>query len=280
MRDWRFRNCSGALTPAGTVGRTYTGRPGTMSELPRRWSRLLVELPVIVIGVLIALGVDEWRASRADRGLEQDYLVRLEADFEASRSDILATSAEFSRLIAHGRAVASALGGESPFPQDTLGFLASTLQVTRGNYDPAISRGAWDELISTGNLRVLQSEALRYQLSTFYGSVDNLISPVDYSADKLPYRFTVRGILPLELQLRIRESCDDADPLTCPGNSGPGGYQSVVRALMASPSIRPELNVSLQGMAIRSLEAGVTGGFAPVLEQIDGLLQLVVDGRR
>ena len=251
-----------------------------MSEPPRRWSRFFVELLVIVIGVLIALGVDEWRASRVDRLLEQGYLVRLEADLQASESDVLATSADFGHLVVHGRAVASVLDGGTPFPEDTLGFLASALQVTRGNYDPAISRGAWDELISTGNLRVLQSEALRYQLSTFYGIVDNLISPVDYSADKLPYRFTVRGILPLDLQLRIRESCNGADPLTCPGYTGPGGYQSVVQELIAFPSIRLELNVSLQGMAIRSLDVGVTGGFSPVLEQIDELLQLVVDGQQ
>lgn len=40
-------------------------------------SRLAAECFVIVIGVLVALGVDNWANERADRVLEQDYLQRL-----------------------------------------------------------------------------------------------------------------------------------------------------------------------------------------------------------
>jgi hypothetical protein len=246
-----------------------------MSDKPQRWKRIFVELPVIIVGVLIALGVDQWRSSQEDRRLEADYLVRLEADLTETREAVLSTIEDFAELVAHGSAVAHVLNEDTPFPDDSLGFLASALQVSRGNYDPAVSRGAYDDLISTGNLRVLENEELRYELSSFYGSIDHLLSPVDYSADKIPYRFTIRGLLSLETQLLIRANCDGAEPLLCPDYEGPGGYRAVVEAIIKSPNIRPELTVTLQGMAIRSLTGGVTGGFAPVLERIDSLLGMV-----
>jgi hypothetical protein len=119
---------------------------------------------------------------------------------------------------------------------------------------------------------VLENETLRYRLSAFYGQVMNDLSPIDYAADKMPYRNTVRGLLSLDTQLLIRASCDGVEPLTCPGQTSAGGYGRTVQAILGSARIRPELTVALQGMAIRTLAEGVTGGFTPVLLEIDDLL--------
>lgn len=241
----------------------------------RRWPRLVAEFFVIIVGVLVALAVDQWRESRLDRELEREYLLRLRADLEETRTAVENVTSDFNRLVAHGIAVARVLDGSEPFPVDTLGFLASALQVSRGGYDPAVSRGAYDDLISTGNLRVIQNEALRYGLSSFYGQVMSMLSPVDYSADKIPYRNTIRGLLTLETQLLIRAECDGQDPLSCVGYSGRGGFREMVEAVLAAPGIRSELTVTLQGMAIRTLEEGVTGGFSPVVRRIDDLLDQI-----
>jgi|GEM_PF-4066877 len=240
-----------------------------------RWLRVLAEFLVIIFGVLVALGVDQWREAARDRQLEQEYLVRLEADLNDTRESVTSTIEDFATLIDHGTAVSRVLNGTELFPKDTLGFLASALQVSRGGYNPAVSRGAYDDLISTGNLRVMQNEALRYRLSAFYGSVYNDISPIDYASDKMPYRFSIRGLLTLETQLLIRAQCDGALPLTCPASEGVGGFRELVENVLSAPQLRPELTVHLQGMAIRSLTDGVTGGFTPVLQQIDQLLVLV-----
>ena len=238
----------------------------------RRWPRMVAEFFVIIVGVLVALAVDQWRAAGLERELEQEYLSRLRADLEATRTAIENTTADFSRLVTHGVAVSRVLEGVDPFPTDTLGFLASALQVSRGGYDPAVYRGAYDDLISTGNLRVLRDEALRHGLSSFYGQVMSSLSPVDYAADKIPYRNTIRGLLTLETQLLIRAECDDQEPLTCSGYAGPGGFRSMVEQILAAPGLGAELTVTMQGMAIRTLEEGVTGGFSPVVRQIDDLL--------
>lgn len=246
----------------------------------RRWSKVLGEFILILAGVLTALAVDQWRESRRDRRLEREYLVRLRADLVETRQSIDNTTTDFERLLVHGRAVSRVLDGENAFPADTLGFLASALHVSRGGYDPAVARGAYDDLISTGNIRLLRNEALRYRLSTFYGTVDNDLSPIDYSADKMPYRNTIRSLLSLDTQLHIRAHCGDEAALSCPDAAGAHGFGAMVAAIMESPRIRPELTVALQGMAIRSLQAGVTGGFTPVLHKIDELLSMLPEDAR
>ncbi|MCI0434512.1 MAG: hypothetical protein L0271_12860 [Gemmatimonadetes bacterium] len=61
----------------------------------------------------------------------------------------------------------------------------------------------------------------------------------------------------------------------CPAYRGPGGFGAMVRAVLGAPHLAPQLTITLQGMAIRSLERGVTGGFTPVLRQIDELLAMM-----
>jgi hypothetical protein len=48
--------------------------------------RLVAEFLVIVVGVLVALGVDSWAGDRADRVLEREYLHRLLDDVNSPSS--------------------------------------------------------------------------------------------------------------------------------------------------------------------------------------------------
>ena len=48
----------------------------------RPWARWAGEFVVIVIGVLVALALDQWASTRADRVSEGEYLAALIADLE------------------------------------------------------------------------------------------------------------------------------------------------------------------------------------------------------
>jgi hypothetical protein len=54
-------------------------------ERSMRW---IGEVVVIIVGVLIALGVDDWRQGVADRQLEANLLERLEEDLVADAGDL------------------------------------------------------------------------------------------------------------------------------------------------------------------------------------------------
>ena len=52
------------------------------------WGQAFAEVVLIVIGVGMALAVDNWADSRQELDEEQQYLVRLLDDFEATRDSL------------------------------------------------------------------------------------------------------------------------------------------------------------------------------------------------
>lgn len=242
------------------------------------WLRVFVEGAVIVASILLAFGIDAWWDFRQERRAEREYITRIIADLRETRANIIEVAEHYQLLLRHGAAIQPILTGAEPVPVDTLGFVASVLQASRVT-SPVIARNTYDDLISTGNLRVIESDTLRIALSRFYATIDYQLNPVDYSRDQGPYRETVRGILPVDLQMAIRASCLEDAPLTCSTDFPQYPVEDLARALLSEPELDRELNFSMQAMAIRlghTLDKeGFSGGFGAVIEEIDALLSLL-----
>lgn len=132
-------------------------------------ARFARDILVIIVGVLIALGFDNWATGRGERRLEREYHARLARDLRADsamladsrRSALMGESAarELARLIDAGDTLVS---------DSVIGRYFS--DATRGAYlapnNPTIL-----ELQATGNLRVLRDENLRDALLTYYARV-------------------------------------------------------------------------------------------------------------
>ncbi len=242
------------------------------------WLRVLVEGVVIVGSILLAFGIDAWWSGREERRAERVYIARIIADLHETRGQITENAEHYASLLRHGAAIQPILTKVDEVPEDTLGFLASVLQASRITA-PVVARSAYDDLISTGNLRVIQSDSLRAALSRFYANVENQLSPVDYSRDQAQYRATVRSILPADLQMFLRDSCLDATPLSCGMDSSAYRVGTVARAVVAESGLDRKLNFSMQAMMIRlgfvMDREGFSGGFGVVVEEVDALLALL-----
>ena len=60
-----------------------------MAKLPNiDWSRLGAEAVVIIVSVLAALALDDWRDARADRELEHHLIVSLKEDLTADLDEL------------------------------------------------------------------------------------------------------------------------------------------------------------------------------------------------
>ena len=142
---------------------------------PRGIAQVLGELIVIIAGVLIALGVDNWNDARQDRALEAQYLSALEADL---RSDSVAYQRTFLRALVRKDSaltyIAPVVRG-APVAGDTLAFLdAVALGGILGTSSPLIlaRRATYDELLASGNLSLLRSSELRTTLVDHYLNLD------------------------------------------------------------------------------------------------------------
>jgi len=133
-----------------------------------KWRRGLAELLIIVLGVLIALWVDNWNGEREDRLLEQEYLSTLATDLRADLVE-LDEASERARLNERAaQALYDAIQGTGSLAPDSLsrfvlqaGFL----------YFPAYSPYTFEDLTSTGNLRLLRSEEIRRALAAYHNEI-------------------------------------------------------------------------------------------------------------
>jgi hypothetical protein len=123
------------------------------------WTKLGAEFLVIVVGVLVALAVDQWRDDRSDRVLGDFYLSALERDLR-SDSSLLATDLGRARSTLHSLALLDSLVGGLRTPPD-----AETLNVALDRLtsviDPPIATGTLQDLMSSGNSRLIEDPDVR-----------------------------------------------------------------------------------------------------------------------
>ena len=132
------------------------------SRRPRQgldWRRALGELAIVVVGILIALAVNNWAQARRDHAVEIHYLERLLADSSENlamiqeRIDLHTRRADtLARLI-------KCLKDGTPRPSDT----EVSEVLCRWFIQPALRlrRETYAELVSSGNLALLRDVQVR-----------------------------------------------------------------------------------------------------------------------
>ena len=130
----------------------------------QNWSTVSVELFLIVLGVFLGIQVSNWNEARLDRQLESKTIERLVTEFRELESDSLSRLAYFVRNTQELRALVMQFEeiGEDP----DLSLLIRRLLATQAPL-PSGTSVAYQELLSTGKLGIIQSDQLRTALSTY-----------------------------------------------------------------------------------------------------------------
>lgn len=130
---------------------------------------IATEIVIVVVGILIAFALNAWWEGRRNVEKETAYLAQLRTDFQANVKALQAqvereirikdASLEILRLIRRtGR----------PDPDVVRAHLGRVFSSTR----PRIALGAYQSLISTGDLSLLRDIELRQELSAFAALVN------------------------------------------------------------------------------------------------------------
>lgn len=128
-----------------------------------RLPRLAGEFFVIVIGVVVALGVDSWVKDRTDRTLEREYLERLLDD---ARYDIreIAFIDSIGRVGLDASSRLTASGGVDDLDGSLLVGLVLAAAAER---QPDLSRGTYNELLSSGRIDLIRAQEVRVALAAY-----------------------------------------------------------------------------------------------------------------
>lgn len=176
------------------------------------WFAVIVEVLVVVVGLLLAFQLDGWRETLAEREQERTYIDRLIADVEADLPKIeYAVELQTIRL-GFIELLMKAAGDPMIAADDPIVFLAAIDQAAF-TYTPTLTTHTFENLRSTGDLRLIQSEDVKNALFSYYDFDE---SQRQYRSLQLTTEFRhfelVAGVLTEEQALFVQ----DAAPIITP----------------------------------------------------------------
>jgi hypothetical protein len=165
------------------------------------WRRLLGEFVVIVVGVLVALWVDQLREARLHAELEVEYLESLLTDLEADLAQFDEAEAWMRRSESNAAKVLALYDG-SP-PTDNVTDLIVAVESAGWQFVPSITRNTIDDLRSTGNLRLITDPAVRRAIAAYYRRVEEISIPLGDMRERIWSEYDARVANVLEPGVRL-----------------------------------------------------------------------------
>jgi len=138
------------------------------------------EIVLVVIGILIALSINNWNENRKNKLTESEYYCKLLADFELDRQNIAVLYEESEHKIEISKRLLLELNNRN---KDKSYLLNYYLQGLRTNaFVP--SKVAMTDIVSSGKLNLLTNDSLKNELLRYYGELDKLLYQLEINQSK------------------------------------------------------------------------------------------------
>ncbi len=131
------------------------------------WFAVAVEILVVIVGLMLAFQLDRWWERRGERVQEAEYVARLIADVETdiptieyaiSLAELRKDMADLLMEVAESPAAAT---------REPIRFIAAVQQAAF-TYSPNLAAHTFEDMRSTGNLRLLRDSTIKDALYGYY----------------------------------------------------------------------------------------------------------------
>ena len=155
----------------------------------------LGEILLVVLGILIALQINNWNQSRIDASKEKVYLVNLRKEITANLSFNQALILDRLDAKIEGLQLAKDISENGFQVVDTLEALnkISYGGVFSGGFSLGV-RNYYDELLSTGNLQLIKNDSLKNVVANYYTRIEYYANRVKSRASQ--YANIIDGLRP------------------------------------------------------------------------------------
>jgi hypothetical protein len=250
----------------------------------RLWLRIVAEGVVIVVSILLAFGIDAGWDARNDRITEKAYLARLLEDVRFDRAEnrfvlrILDTGLADSELLID-RIQAGSLGD-----LDADELIRLFMRASDQNR-PDYSRATYRELVSSGRIGLIRSDAVRTALANYDRTIGNVSGTWENPRRTAHpfYRLRIRSI-PADALAKWWSACRNRSEQECSLELDHGVAQNLIRALNRGDAVadiresmsfqsavRQVVEENMEPAAL-ALEAALTAALGP--ENRDAILEV------
>lgn len=140
------------------------------------------EIILVVIGILIALEINDWNDLRKQKQLEQSYYCKIYEDVIQDHLQIEKHLEENENRIKSSNELLHLLQEEHPDRADVIEKLQAATSKTTFTFKPSMA--AFEDLKSSGNLRVIKDIDLKDKLIKYYSTLEGYIDIIDVNSDK------------------------------------------------------------------------------------------------
>lgn len=167
----------------------------------QNWFAIAIDFLIVVVGVFIGLQVSNWNDTLADRRHANALVSRVVIDLRNEAAVIEHSQAFTSSTISHAK---KALDGYQHAPELADKEFVVSAYLASDLIFPPSSRSAYEEMIATGSLDLLDNDALRVSLTSYY---TKSWSVLDRQITVAGYLENIRRAIPYEIQAAIIENC-------------------------------------------------------------------------
>lgn len=131
------------------------------------WSAVAVEVLVVIVGLMLAFQLDRWWEQRGERVQEAEYVDRLIADVE-SDIPVITYAIELASLRMKMADLLMEVAEDPPAAtREPILFIAAVRQAAF-TYSPNLASHTFEDMRSTGNLRLLRNPDIKNALYGYY----------------------------------------------------------------------------------------------------------------
>ena len=146
-----------------------TGKPSFAAGRYLKYA--LGEIILVVLGILIAISINNWNDKRKNNITETEYYCKLLSDFELDRINISRLTQESEYKIDVAKTTLLELDQRQ---KDKAYFINNYIQAYRTNaFVP--SKATITDILSTGKLNLLTNDSLKNKLIRYYAELDNFL---------------------------------------------------------------------------------------------------------
>ena len=163
------------------------------------------EIVLVVLGILIALNINNWNEVEKERMTEQNYLRRLQIDLENDYETLIFSKGLSMERLKQIDLLFKVNDEQGLYNHNAKQIVESIEKVTWRSYLP-LSRIVYNELLNSGKMSLIQSEKLRELLSNYYGSADHWEMILNLEDAQKQFSHATAGLLSKEILSAIENS--------------------------------------------------------------------------
>ena len=263
-----------------TLAENPSDRKGLAKKYRKYTFYVVGEIFIVIIGILLALQVDNWNNQLEDRQEAQVFLIRLKNEFLTNRKQLVQKVTMREKALKSTRELLRFVDGnpEGLRASQIDSLLANALPVY--TFDPSL--GVLNQLTSTDKLTLIQSEALNDKLSIWDAMIEDFKEDEnmynDYNHNQFrPFlykNYTARNIINTRIRNRVIEPILLSNPNDVNTEIGFSGQSVNVTALQNSMEFENYLAFCVSWLSLINTQSqGILNYIDSVVEIIDEELE-------